>query len=252
MSAASLAMREDDTVGRGHTVRALAAVTALVLLAGGAAWWWHHAHWPVEYVHIDGRVQHADRARMKQVIARHTRAGFFAMDLDALRDDLVALPWVRGASLRRIWPDTLRVTIHEHRPAATWNDGALIGRDGTVFKPDGARPKGLPALSGPKGHGPDMLQRMRKFAARLKPLGLAIAAVRQDARRSWSIDLDDGITVRLGREQVERRLRRFIAVWPSILKSKAARIAAVDLRYTNGFAVAWRDGEAPDSPKGGA
>jgi len=252
VSAAALSIGEAGSVGRGRTLRTLASVTAFVLLAGAAAWWWHQAHWPVEFVHIDGRVVHADRARMKAVIARHTRAGFFAMDLRALRADLVDLPWVREASLRRIWPDTLRVEIDEHQAAATWNDGALVARDGIVFRPGGDLPGGLPALTGPNGHGPEMLARMRDFAARLKPLGLAITGLRQDARRSWSIDLADGITLRLGRDTVDRRLGRFIAVWPGILKPKAGRIAAVDLRYTNGFAVAWRDGKALDSPKGGA
>jgi cell division septal protein FtsQ len=37
-----------------------------------------------------------------------------------------------------------------------------------------------------------------------------------------------------------------------VLAPEAGRIAAVDLRYPNGFAVAWRAAGTTDSPEGGA
>lgn len=251
MSAAAMSL-EEAPVGRRRTLPVVAGVLAAALAAAAAAWWWQQAHWPVDAVHIDGRVAHADRERMKAVIARHARAGFFALDLGALHRDLVALEWVREVSLRRVWPDTLRVDVREHEPAATWNGDALVSARGAVFGPGATEIEGLPALSGPEGQGKAMLERLRTFSRRLEPLGLALAAVRQDARRSWRLELDNGVELRLGRERIDERLARLIAVWPGVLAPEAGRIAAVDLRYPNGFAVAWRDSEATESPEGGA
>lgn len=251
MSAPALSL-EDAPVDRRRTLPAVAGVLALALAGAAAAWWWQQAHWPVAAVRIDGPVAHVDREDMKAVIARHTRAGFFALDLGALRQDLLALEWVRAASLRRVWPDTLRVEVREHEPAATWNGDALVSTRGAVFDPGAAAIEGLPALTGPEGQGGAMLERLDGFARRLAPLDLEPAALHQDARRSWRLELANGIELRLGRERVDARLARFVAVWPGVLAPQAERIAAVDLRYPNGFTIAWREAAATDSPEGGA
>lgn len=255
MSAAAMSI-EPGNGTQARVLGPLAGVLTAALVGAGAAWWWHDAHWPVDVVRIEGAVAHADRDALKEVVARHTRDGFFGMDLGALRADLVALPWVRDASLRRVWPETLYVDVHEHEPAATWNGSALVSDAGVVFEPATLEVGALPALRGPADHGPAMLERLRAFERRLAPLGLAVAALEQDARRSWRLELDNGVAVRLGRDAVAQRLERFAAVWPAVLAPRAGRITAVDLRYTNGFAVSW-DGEPPaaetnDAREGGA
>lgn len=238
---------------RGRPVRLIAGMLAATVAAGALAWWWQTTHWPVEVVRIDGSLAHADRDALKAVIARHARAGFFRMDLEAVRADLIALPWVRDASLRRIWPETLDVEVREHVPAATWNGKALVSREGEVFAPASLPSMSLPALAGPDGHGPAMLERLRQLRDRLAPLGLEVAAIEQDARRAWRVTLDNGVALRLGRDHHEERLGRFVAVWPGVLAPRAEEIGAVDLRYTNGFAVAWRDGaHGEEAGEGGA
>ncbi len=63
-------------------------------------------------------------------------------------------------------------------------------------------------------------------------------------RRAWQMTLDNGIELRFGRGDVDALLDRFARVYLRVLSASATRIAAVDLRYTNGFAVRWKD--APD------
>ena len=50
------------------------------------------------------------------------------------------------------------------------------------------------------------------------------------------------MTVRLGRRQVDERFERFLTVALRMVCQRAADIAYVDMRYTNGFAVGWRSG----------
>ena len=237
----------------GTTLRALAGVLALALLLATAAWWLRSTQWPISVVRIDGEMAHTDPAAVERVVTRHTDgAGFFRLDLAALRADLEALPWLRAASLRRVWPDTLQVHVREHAPAARWNGQALISTAGTVFRPAALPGLALPELAGPEGHGADMLQRFHALERRLQPLGLAVRGLHQDARRAWRVELDNGVALRLGRGPIERRLDRFVAVWPAVLERRAARIDAVDLRYPNGFAVAWREGAGQPAREGGA
>lgn len=232
---------EEMAMARAATWTTMAAVLALAATAAALAWWWRASEWPIAVVRIDGEARHADRDRLKAIVARHARAGFFGLELAALRTEIEALPWVRAANLRRVWPDTLRVTVDEHEAAAVWNGSALISRRGTVFRPQQLDPEGMPRLRGPNGRASRVLARLRRFRQRLAPLGLAIAALERDARRAWRIELGNGISLRLGRQHVDERLARFAAVWPRVLAPEAGRIAAVDLRYPNGFAVAWHD-----------
>lgn len=251
MTAAQLPL-EVMPMAQPGTWRTLVGVLLAVVCAGAVAWWWRSAEWPVDVVRIDGTLTHTDRQRLKAVVAGHAEAGFAGMDLRALRAELEALPWVRSAALRRIWPDTLHVDVREHRPVAEWNGEALVARDGTVFRPERLPETDLVRLRGPADHGTEMLTRLRRYQRRLAPLELAIAALEQDARRAWRMELANGIVLRLGRERIESRLARFRVVWPAVLAPRAERIEAVDLRYTNGFAIDWRDGERPDAREGGA
>jgi cell division protein FtsQ len=51
---------------------------------------------------------------------------------------------------------------------------------------------------------------------------------------------EEGITINLGKEKIEARLQRFLSVLPRHLKSRIADVRAIDLRYSNGFAVSWK------------
>ena len=252
MSTVALPMRS-TTGGAGATLRALVAVLLVALGLAGGMWVLRSVHWPISVVRIDGQLARTGPEPVERIVSRHTAgAGFFSLDLDALRADLEQLPWLRTASLRRIWPDTLRVQVSEHTAAAFWNGAALVSTRGTVFRPDTVPPLELPVLSGPDGHGRQMLQRLWALDRRLQPLGLSVHGLHQDARRAWRVELGNGITLRLGRGDIDARLDRFVAVWPAVLARKAERVEAVDLRYPNGFAVAWRDGAKTRAREGGA
>jgi cell division protein FtsQ len=74
------------------------------------------------------------------------------LDTGAARSGIEALPFVRSATLRREWPDTVRITVDERVPVA-WVDGpsgkALVDRTGRVLETVEA-PPALPQLLGAK------------------------------------------------------------------------------------------------------
>ena len=75
------------------------------------------------------------------------------------------------------------------------------------------------------------------FQRSLGTIGLAPVQVQVSARRAWQVRLASGLTLQLGRENVEARLDRFIAVYDRTVGRLQRKLAYVDLRYPNGFAV---------------
>jgi len=61
--------------------------------------------------------------------------------------------------------------------------------------------------------------------------------VNVSARRAWSLRIDTGTTLELGRNDLENRLARFVQNYERAAQYLGRRVDYVDLRYRNGFAV---------------
>lgn len=188
---------------------------------------------PIRAVEVRGAGHEATRQGLRPVVSGLS-GGLFSVDLEAARQGFEALPWVRTATIRRRWPDSLTVELEEHVPAAAWNELAVLNVRGEVFP---VRPwSGLPRLHAPEGMEREVASRYGEFARQLGAGGWRIAEVRVDARRAWRIDLADGVTVDLGRERLAERLQRFVTFYPMVT-ARVAGIRRIDMRYPNGFAV---------------
>jgi len=108
-------------------------------------------------------------------------------------------------------------------------------------------PAELPRLSGPEGTESQVAQRYLSVQGRMTEVGMRIAALRLDERGAWEMDLDSGVTVRLGRRDVEERLERFIKTTSQVVAHRWSDISYVDMRYSNGFAIGWRNQGSPAS-----
>jgi len=58
----------------------------------------------------------------RAAISGHLTGNYFTIRLDRARQAFETLPWVAQASVRRIWPNRLRVTLTEHRALGQWSD----------------------------------------------------------------------------------------------------------------------------------
>jgi cell division protein FtsQ len=124
---------------------------------------------------------------------------------------------------------------------ARWGEDALLNPYGELFSPPPASfPAGLPELHGPAGQQRSLIERFIEVGKLLKTAGLRPRALIEDERRAWRLTLDNGVEMLLGREESLARLARFVAVYPQTLERRVDALQRVDLRYTNGFAVAWR------------
>jgi cell division protein FtsQ len=188
---------------------------------------------PIRHVEVSGATHDDTRLGLRTVVAK-LAGGLFSVDLTVARREIEGLPWVHTATVRRVWPDTLAVTIEEHVPSAAWNDLAVMDVNGEVFP---VRPwKGLPSVHAPEGMEREVARRYGQFAALLAPGGWRIDRLRVDARQAWELGLADGTVLELGRERMDERLKRFAVFYPMVAE-RMRNVRRIDMRYPNGFAV---------------
>jgi cell division protein FtsQ len=197
---------------------------------------------PIARITVTGRLQRVSALEVERAVrARLHGQGLVSVDLADISRSVRDLSWVDGAAVQRSWPRGLTVEVREQVAIARWNNAGLLNARGELFMSE-ARfiPPELPQLYGAPGSGAEVAARYLGVAGRLVEAGLRLTALQLDARGAWTLTLDDGVTVRLGRAQVDERFARFMAAAASIVHERANDIGYVDMRYSNGFAVGWK------------
>jgi cell division protein FtsQ len=204
---------------------------------------------PIETVAVQGRFQRVAPVDVERVVKACLHgAGLLSVDLAAVRRAIHTLPWVDAVSVQRAWPRGLTVLVIEQRAAARWGERGLVNTRGELFASDERHiPPELAQLSGPEGKEALVAQRYLAAEGRLVQAGLRLTAMRLDARGAWELDLANGVTVRLGRRQVDERFEKFMSTALKLVTQRGEEIAYVDMRYTNGFAIGWRGNPARGS-----
>ena len=226
---------------------ALATLTGVLAASAVVLWGLDQ---PIETVAVTGRFQRVSPADIERVVKDELHgAGLLSVNLEGVRRALHTLPWVDAVSVQRAWPRGLAVLVIEQTAVARWAGGGLVNARGELFAADERHiPPELPQLSGPEGKEPEVAQRYLAAAGRLTQAGLRMTALRLDARGAWEFDLADGVTVRLGRREVDERFEKFMNAALKLITQRGEDISYVDMRYTNGFAIGWRG--APARPRG--
>jgi len=197
--------------------------------------------WPIKSVKIEGEFNFLNKEHLRQKTLPVVNGGFVSVNLQVVRDTLNKLPWVEDVSVRRQWPDQLLVRVIEKQPVVYWGDTAVLSTKGKLFVPESKLSINMPRLSGPDGQHKMLLKELSRMQAWLAETGLRIEKMKLDARRSWTLEMTTGLELRLGRKQMHERLHRFVSVYKSNLETEKREIKHIDMRYTNGFAVAWKE-----------
>ncbi len=222
----------DDPIALNRISKTLLTLTLLfvVWVAGRAIL---EMTFPFRQVTINGAAHPETRAGAEALVPR-MNGGFFSMDLEAVQQGFLALPWVRRVDVHRVWPGRLVVSLEEHKPAAAWNDRATLNDHGELFPVE--PPAHLPRIYAPDGLERLLARRYTEFSQIVTPLQLRVEQVVVSPRQSWRIRLTGGITVELGRERINERLTRFTAAYPQAVAA-IGPFQRADMRYPNGFAA---------------
>jgi cell division protein FtsQ len=221
---------------------ALHAIFVLALLGAAGVYAIQRPEFRLRAIQIDGDTQHINSPTVRATVIGHLKGNFFTVDLDTARTAFEQMPWVRHASVRRVWPNALAVTLEEYKPLGTWGNDQLVSVDGDLFTANqGELDDDLPAFDGPDGTAKEVVARYHDFEKWFAPLDAKPEEVTLSPRFAWTVKLSNGTQIELGRERnqdtLHERSERLVASWPAVTGRWGKEIEYADLRYPNGFAI---------------
>ena len=86
-----------------------------------------------------------------------------------------------------------------------------------------------------------MMPKVVAFQTMVQPMleqqQLSLKQVEVSERGAWTLVLNNGVVVKLGRRDLQERLQRFLTYWSRDLQPLGGSLEYVDLRYHDGFAI---------------
>jgi len=244
-------MEKSDAERVRMVLRLVMALALFVAFAYAADWALRAENFPVQSVRFEGPFRHVTQQQLELATLDALRGNFFLVDLGMVQRRVEAMPWVQGASVRRLFPRDVAIVFREQRLAARWSDDAWVNVQGDVVRVTGDDlPTDLPRLAGPEGTSVQVYRAYRDFQTKVAPIDLRLLGVSLSARRSWRLELQAPgesrpFTLVVDHEQPFARLERFVRAYGNAIAPQVDRIRQVDLRYTNGFAVQWNSEGTP-------
>lgn len=161
-----------------------------------------HAGFGVDAITIEG-LRDTREGDVLDYLAVGPDTSLLGFDIVSARDRVRALPWVKEASVRRVYPDTLFVQIEEHAPfARLLDDGRihLVTLEGEEITDEiGVHHAGLPLVVG-EGAPREATEFFNELAERPHVLGQVVAMERVGSRR-WTLHMNHGVQVHLPETQ---------------------------------------------------
>jgi cell division protein FtsQ len=227
------------------------ALTVLACVASGVWWVSQRPMFTLRKVTVESMygigLNHVNELTVRNSVLGKIKGNFFTSNLEQVRTTFEAVPWVRRATVRREWPNQLIVQVEEHEALGTWGeDGRLLSVKGDVFTANLAEADedhALPAFEGPAGTEKEVLARFAQLRTWFARVGLVPESLSLSNRYAWTVRLDNGMSVALGREKdndtLKTRVQRLVGVYPQLVaRLQDGHIDTIDMRYPNGLALA--------------
>jgi cell division protein FtsQ len=190
---------------------------------------------PIKEISIKGEYHHIDKEQVDLIANEYIEGNFFSINLDVTRKAFKKLAWVREIAIRRKWPDTLLVTVEEHKPIARWGRMGLVNNHGEIF--NAATQEDLPSFIGYERFVKDITIKYMEMNKILSKELMQVGTISLSERLSWEITTNNHVKVILGKDNIIKKLNLFTNNYQNILAELKNRIEYVDLRYKDGFSV---------------
>jgi cell division protein FtsQ len=230
----------------------LAMVAGVTMLFAVGRWALAHPAFGVSRIVVQGDTAHHNALTLQANVASRISGNFFTLDLAQVRQVFESVPWVRRATVRREFPNRVRVTIEEHRSMGFWGDESesrMINSHGEVFEANAGEAEAdeLPRLVGAEGQSALMLDVYKQLVQVMQPFDAAVERLDLSGQGAWTMQLDSGAVFELGRgtpADVMTRLHSFLNTHRQVLatyqRAGLDRIESVDLRHGQGYAIRLR------------
>ncbi|CAG0996162.1 hypothetical protein RHIZO_02527 [Rhizobiaceae bacterium] len=191
----------------------------------------------VDQVRVTGHVETSE-IDILDALALDGWTSLIGFDAEAARERVAALPWIQGAAIRKVYPDTIEVDVEERAAFAIWQHGSelsVVEASGRPIAPfAGGGKAALPLVIGMGAN-----EAASAFIAKVKGYPELASRVRgyiRVAERRWDLRLENGITVKLPESGEDEAIVELLAMdRDSALLSRD--ILAVDLRLADRVVV---------------
>jgi cell division protein FtsQ len=195
---------------------------------------------PIRSIQLTGTFENLDQREVETVLQDYIGQGFFSLDIHQLQQTLKANSWTDSVSVRRIWPDKLRVTVTEKKPIARWDDEHLLSDTARVFAAHGADFGRLPLVHAVNYEPAWVMRQFQKLQASFDRVDERVVSLQVDSRGALDVKLINGLQIKLGRAEIDRKIERLVNIYQQQILPRREQIERIDMRYSNGFAVAWK------------
>lgn len=223
----------------GMYVRLCVLGVILCALLGVVYLWKNTVIFPIKQIRIAGDFTYVDKKSLKALVLPYVQNGLLRFDRDALKRQLLHNPWIETVDIKRVWPSVLTLSFHVRKPLARWGSESLIDASGYKFSSKADFSK-LPIFQGTFGREKEMIAHFESMRRALSPLHLNIKVLRRNEQGVWSVYLDQGLWLHLGRADPLQRLKEFVSVYPQYLSDQITQIDYINLSYPNGMAVKFK------------
>jgi cell division protein FtsQ len=197
---------------------------------------------------IKGDILHSDASFIRNKMVPGVSGNFYTIDLNKTQTLFEAMPWVKQAVVKRVYPNRIELNLFEHKPRAIWGareDMKLVDENGFIFEANSVDDEfdQMPQLIGPEGQGKYMLDMYKNIGTAMGPLKQKLKTLELNARGSWIATLESDAHIELGRGgavEVMDRVSKFTAGVEQTLtrlNKKPTDILYVDLRHAEGYAI---------------
>ncbi|MBF7688262.1 cell division protein FtsQ/DivIB [Acinetobacter rathckeae] len=195
----------------------------------------------VANVEVVGTRSVAEQQSLLQSIRPVVNKNYFTVDLEGIRDQALALPWVEQVVVSRAWPDEIKVRIIPRHAVARWGTGRLLSDSGIVFKEVTVQDnQSLPLLHGPVSQAPFMMRRYHEINQLFRPYHLRLTELYLTERMTWFMQFDSGLRLIVDQDQTMSKLQHLSQLAGQDLQPVWSQISTVDLRYRNGLSIQWK------------
>ena len=200
-------------------------------------------HWTpltVKQVELTADLVYQNSEDFDFTLAPYLERSLLTTDVEQVRQDIERLPWIASASVGKIWPGTLVVTVAEYQPVALWNGQRVLNSEGLALE----RPVTemvLAQLNGPEHKALEVMEHYLQFAKVIDSVDAQVKKVTLHSRGAWEIQITDDIEIALGDRNVLERSRRVVDVIRA--HRNLEPINTIDARYPNGVAISYHENE---------
>jgi len=214
---------------------------AFLILAGIGFYVGQKDVWlPIKSIQISGSFEYINEKEIEASLQSFIGEGFFSLDIQTLRNRLSDKPWAESVSIRRVWPSQINISIVEKRPVARWDDHQLISDKAIVYAANTDHFQNLPIVHSVNTDPAQVLNQYYRLSRRFQSLNETVLSLSQDSRGSLDIKLADDLEIKVGRDDTDHKIDRLISIYEKEIQPRRLQIRLLDLRYANGFAVAWK------------